>query len=236
MTVIIAFLTVLGAIAAWWLSHQRLAAKPWLEESPAGSIPDSAGVAWPAAKVGVCMFLAVAGSLFAVLISAYSLRMDSADWSSLPGTGLLWVNTWLLVLSSLALQWAVVAVQRSDTARAAVGIGVGGVSALLFLGGQLLVWRQLNAAGFYAESHPASAFFYLITAIHGLHLAGGMLALGRVGARVSMAADGGADKVRLGVELCALYWHFLLVVWLLVCGILVLGPWAEWLYAICFGT
>ncbi len=235
MTVIIAFLTVLGAVAVWWLSRQRLAAKPWLEASPAGSFPDREAVAWPAAKLGLCMFLAVAGSLFAVLISAYSLRMRAADWSSLPGTGLLWINTWLLVLSSLALQWAVVAVQRRDTTRAAAGLGVGGVSALLFLGGQLLVWRQLNAGGFYAESHPASAFFYLITAIHGLHLAGGMLALGRVGARVSMA-DGDAENVRLSVELCALYWHFLLVVWLLVCGILVLGPWAEWLYAICFGT
>ena len=114
-------------------------------------------------------------------------------------------------------------------------MAAGGGCAFVFLVGQLVVWRELTMAGFVAMTSPAAAFFYLLTAIHGLHLAGGLLALGRVGARLwSPEPDPG--KTRLSVELCALYWHFLLFVWLVVFSLLVFGARMEWLLAVCFGT
>ena len=81
--------------------------------------------------------------------------------------------------------------------------------------GQLVAWRQLGAAGYFLATNPANTFFYLLTALHGLHVFGGLVALGRTGERC-----GGGDDVRLSVELCAIYWHFLLVVWLLLFGLL----------------
>ena len=67
-------------------------------------------------------------------------------------------------------------------------------------------------------ANPANSFFYLVTAIHGLHLLGGLVALGRTIAKLWRGAD--LPKLRLSVELCALYWHFLLLVWLVLLGLL----------------
>src|SRR5690606_16320022 len=139
------------------------------------------------------------------LISAYSIRVRSADWAFLPESGLLWFNTGALVVSSIALQSAAGAARRGQMEGLGVGLAAGGASSLVFLAGQLLAWRQLTAAGVFAATSPASAFFYLITAIHGLHLLGGLAGLARVIAR-AWIPDTDATKLRLWIELCALYW------------------------------
>ena len=89
---------------------------------------------------------------------------------------------------------------------------------LVFLGGQLLAWRELSTAGFYAASNPANAAFYLLTAVHGLHLVGGLWVLGRTTFKVWNGFEVGT--VSLSVELCTTYWHYLLLVWLVVFGLL----------------
>ena len=94
------------------------------------------------------------------------------------------------------------------------GLLAGGGSAIAFLLGQYWAWRQMIALGYYAESNPANAFFYLVTAAHGLHLLGGLVAWGRTVAKVWRGEA--LARVRLSVELCAVYWHFLLVVWLVL--------------------
>src|SRR6266508_6488599 len=147
MSAIILFMAGIAAIAGWWLSQQRLAAKPWLEEGPIDNFPGTDAMTWPAAKIGLGVFLAVAGSLFALFISAYSMRMNMVDWRTLPVPGLLWVNTGVLVLSSVALQWAYVAARRDNMDGVIVGLCAGGASAVTFLVGQLLAWQQLRAAG-----------------------------------------------------------------------------------------
>jgi len=156
--------------------------------------------------------------LFALFISAYSMRMNMVDWRALPVPRLLWFNTGVLVTSSIALQWAYMAARRNDIDGVIVGLCAGGASAVTFLVGQLLAWRQLNAAGYFLASNPANSFFYLITAVHGLHLMGGLAALGRTTAKVWRGAE--ATQVRLSTELCAIYWHFLLLVWLVLLGLL----------------
>jgi cytochrome c oxidase subunit 3 len=144
--------------------------------------------------------------------------MNMVDWRALPVPRLLWFNTGVLVMSSIALQWAQMAARRNDMDVALVGLLAGGVSAFLFLVGQLLAWQQLNIAGYFLASNPANSFFYLITAVHGLHLMGGLVALGRTTAKVWHGVA--ATQVRLSVELCAIYWHFLLLVWLVLLGLL----------------
>jgi len=225
MSAIILFMAGIAAIAGWWLSQQRLAAKPWLEE---GVISDVRGESAPA-KIGLGVFLAVVGSLFALFISAYSMRMNMADWRALPVPRLLWFNTGVLVLSSVALQWAHVAARRDDMDGVIVGLCGGAAFAVTFLVGQLLAWRQLNAAGYFLASNPANSFFYLITAAHGLHLMGGLVALGRTTAKVWRGAE--MTRVRLSVELCAIYWHFLLLIWLVLFGLLT--GWADDFVDIC---
>jgi len=229
VSAIILFIVVIAVIVGWWLSGQRLTAKPWLEEGPIGEFPGTGAMTLPAAKIGLGVFLAVAGALFTLIISAYSMRMNMADWRALPVPKLLWFNTGVLVLSSLALQWAHLAARRNDLEGVIVGMLAGGVSALVFLVGQLLAWQQLRVAGYFVASNPANSFFYLITAVHGLHLMGGLVALGRTTSKVWRGAK--AAEVQLSVELCAIYWHFLLLVWLVLLGLLT--GWTDSFVDIC---
>jgi cytochrome c oxidase subunit III len=144
MASILIFLSGLAVIAAWWLARQGLASKPWLEQ---GALPPEASPSSPA-KVGLGVFLAVAGSLFALFISAYAMRMQMPDWRSLPVPNLLWLNTGMLILSSLTLHQAKVAVRRGELDETRLHLLAAGVSALAFLSGQLLAWRQLADGGY----------------------------------------------------------------------------------------
>ena len=218
MSAIILFMAGIAAIAGWWLSQQQLTAKPWLEEGLAADLREQSTSSLPSAKIGLGVFLAVVGSLFALFISAYSMRMNMVDWRALPMPRLLWFNTAVLILSSVALQGAYIAARRSNIDGVIVGLCAGGASAVTFLIGQLLAWRELSAEGYFLASNPANSFFYLITAVHGLHLMGGLVALGRVTAKVWHGVA--VTQLRLSVELCAIYWHFLLLVWLVLLGLL----------------
>ncbi len=230
MGAIILFLAVVAVIAALWLSRQRLTSKPWLEEGPIGEVAGTGAVSTPAAAVGLGVFLVVIGALFALLISAYSMRMTMTDWRALPVPNLLWFNTGLLIASSAALQLARMAAGRRRVDDLKLGVMAGGGFALLFLLGQILAWRQLYAAGYFVASNPANAFFYLLAAIHGLHLSGGLVALGRTARKVWRGSER-YERVHLSVGLCAAYWHFLLFVWLVVMALLM--GWADDFVGLC---
>lgn len=222
MGVIILFLAVLGVIIAWWLSQQRLMSKPWLEAGPIGDVPGTGASPFPAAKIGLGVFIAVAGALFALFVSAYAMRMQLGDWRPLPAPALLWLNTLVLVLSSVALQWAQAAARRGRMEGVKAGLLAAGATSLVFLVGQTLAWIQLTGEGYVLSSNPANAFFYVLTAAHALHVFGGLVALGRTADTVWRGAR--MDQVRLRVELCAIYWHFLLFVWLVLFGLLLIEP------------
>ncbi len=137
----------------------------------------------PAAKVGLGVFLAVVGCLFALFISAYFMRMELSDWRAMPVPALLWMNTGVLVLSSVALQCALVGARRRQLDTVRLGLVTGGVTAVAFLVGQFVAWRELMADGYFVAANPANSFFYLITGMHGLHIIGGLVALAVTTAR-----------------------------------------------------
>jgi cytochrome c oxidase subunit III len=216
MTITLILMGLLMATFAGWLFSRSIHVRPWVAET--GPPPVRIPAAATAPRVGLAAFLAVVTSVFALSISAYLMRMEmGGDWRSLPVPGLLWANTVLLVLASLALQVAWWAARDARSALLHRALAAGGLLTLAFVIGQGVVWQRLASAGFYLAENPANAFFYLLTGLHAAHLLGGLLAWARV---VSRARDG-VDSARLcaGVELCALYWHFLLLVWALVFGL-----------------
>jgi cytochrome c oxidase subunit 3 len=181
------------------------------------------------ARTGLWVFLAVATSFFTLFVAAYFIRMYPhlaqgaalRDWRPVPEPAILWLNTGLLMAGSLGLQLARVAMGRNQFGRAAAGMWAGGVCALAFLAGQWLAWGQLQAAGYFAAGNPANAFFYVLTALHGLHVLGGLFVWTRAISRLTLG-QAALVRTRLSVELCTVYWHFLLVVWLVLFALLLL--------------
>ena len=191
---------------------KTLATKPWLTGDITGTVPVNVDVFdLPRQKVGLRVFFAVATSLFLLFIVGYRMRMVYEDWVPLQEPMQLWVNTGFLVLASVALQWAKSAAARGNEAVTRNAFFVGGVFSLGFIAGQLLVWQQLSHTGHFVSSNPASSFFYLLTAVHGAHILGGLVAWVRTLLR--MRANVPFADVRMAVDLCAVYWHYLLVVW-----------------------
>ncbi|TPK38091.1 cytochrome c oxidase subunit 3 [Mesorhizobium sp. B2-5-3] len=231
MSVILVFMLVIAGFAGWWLSHQRLMTKPWLEQGMAGDFVGMEGSALPTAKIGLGVFLAVVGCLFALITSAYFMRMALSDWQALPLPRLLWFNTGMLVLSSIALQCASLAARKGQMDMVRLGLATAGFTALSFLIGQFMAWRELSADGYFLASNPANSFFYLLTGMHGLHILGGLVGLGRTTAGAWNGAR--PARLRLSVELCAMYWHFLLFVWLAIFALL--AGWAATFIDICRG-
>jgi cytochrome c oxidase subunit 3 len=194
----------------------KITEMPWLAStSPSVNVPMTST---PAKKVGLRFFLAVVTSMFFLFVAAYIIRMDYGDWRPLQDSSMLWVNTLLLVAGSIAFQLArnaAEADQRQSTTRY---LATAGVLTLMFLGGQIWVWLQINATALGSMSNPASAFFLLLTSVHGLHLLGGLYVWLKTLTRIALGHS--TLAVKLSVELCSVYWHFLLLVWLVVFALL----------------
>jgi cytochrome c oxidase subunit 3 len=183
----------------------------------------------PSAAVGLRLYFGVATVMFLLIAMIFVMRMgghgvstgQQPDWKPLSWPQLLWFNTAVLVLSSAAWEWARAARRRGQLESLRAGLVAAGVLALGFVAGQLIVWRQLVDAGCGITATTMSAFFYLITGLHGLHVLGGLTVWGRTTAKA--LGGGAAAQVATAVDLCALYWHFLLLVWLAMFGLLLMN-------------
>ena len=163
-----------------------------------------------AASIGVWVFMGVVTALFSLFAMAYVMRMNSSDAVTLALPWQLWVSTALLVAGSVTLQRASAAARRAHVDRARELLLAGGLCAIAFLCAQLWAWSAMLGAQVMPAGNPAGSFFYLLTAMHGLHVAGGLLAWAWVMRTFRRKrADGGWR-----IALCARYWHFMLVVWL----------------------
>jgi cytochrome c oxidase subunit 3 len=169
------------------------------------------GLAADPARLGLWLFLGTVTMLFIGFTSAYMVRRGMGDWRPLAAPALLWWNTAAIVASSAALEVARRRLRRWAAAGAIPWVAATGALGALFAVGQVAAWRVLAARGFYLESNPHNAFFYVLTGTHLVHLAGGLVWLGVVLARVRrLAYVPGED----GLGLFATYWHFLAGLWI----------------------
>jgi cytochrome c oxidase subunit 3 len=221
LSLTVAYFALATGIVVWLILVRKLSTKSW-EAVPASSadIEGELGPHWPAQRVGLWIFLAVITSLFGLFVSAYYMRLSghhgsgpATDWVSLSEPPVLWLNTLLLIAASVAMQAARKSVQGGNVAGSFKTLLLGGLLTLAFLGGQFYAWALVRNSEFFSPLNPAVAFFYLLTAVHGLHLLGGLYVWGRTLARMRQDNVEVID-VRLSVELCSVYWHFLLLVWL----------------------
>jgi len=139
---------------------RQLAEKPWQVQTADGSVSNE-GSAFPIHRRAVAMyvFLAIVGVLFFLIVAAYHMRIVfSTDWVALPEPTLLWVNTCVLVVCSLAFQRARSTIRRDLIDRARFAFLLAGVLTLVFLAGQMIVWKQLVGMGYFVSTSPANSF------------------------------------------------------------------------------
>lgn len=181
------------------------------------------GSSFPISKgqLGVWILLTAIVMLFAGLSSAYIVLRGVPTWQNIELPWMLWPNTAVLLLSSVAIDISRRAARRNDLQSMKRWLAVGGVLGLAFLVGQLAAWRQLVNAGVYVPSTLQSGFFYILTGLHGLHLLGGVFALGYVFSKALKDRITAFDYEPL--KLCALYWHVMDALWIYLFLLLLLS-------------
>ncbi|GJM12002.1 MAG: cytochrome-c oxidase [Pseudohongiella sp.] len=197
---------------------RTLTEKPWERKGVIGGLDPEGAFESPPERVALGFFLTIATVIFSMFGVSYIIRMSLPDWEPVAAPMQLWLNTALLVISSILFQWArniANAENKKNLMTAFVG---GGVFALLFIAGQMLTWEGLQAQGLYVASNPANSFFYLLTGLHVAHLLGGLWVWSKSSIRLLSGSE--PEDVRLSIELCTLYWHFLLIVWLVIFAVL----------------
>jgi cytochrome c oxidase subunit III len=228
MNIWVAFGVLTIGVIIWFLLIRRLNTRSWERHGSSVHVRSARGdigeVHVPPARIALWVFLAVITSLFGLFISAYFIRMGHGhgadhgvitDWHAVSKPPILWFNTALLVLSSVAMQMARGALKSNSRTRVSGYLFAGGVFAILFIAGQLIGWQQLHASGYGLTQGPAGAFFYVLTGVHGLHLLGGLIVWLKTVIRMRKREVELID-VRLSIELCTVYWHYLLLVWLVM--------------------
>jgi cytochrome c oxidase subunit 3 len=158
---------------------------------------------------------------FMALASAFLVRRGtSGDWIPVHLPAVLWLNTIALVASSLTLERARRSLSRLNLSGFRKLWTVTTALGALFLIGQLVAWRQLVAQGVFMASNPASSFFYIFTAAHGLHLLGGVGALLYV---LGRKFDNARIALPTAAEIASYYWHFMDGLWVFLLVLLYLG-------------
>jgi cytochrome c oxidase subunit III len=165
--------------------------------------------------------LAAIVMFFMAMASSYIVRRGlGTDWQRTPIPPVLWFNTAVLLTSSVTI--IVARKKLASGEREAfqslwwVTTGLG----MLFLAGQIVAWRQLAAAGMLLATNPSSSFFYVLTAAHGAHLAGGIFALFYVAFRPWKKSRISQETA---AELASIYWHFMDGLWIFLLALLTLG-------------
>ncbi len=159
------------------------------------ALPEQAPLRPRAGDVMCITLIGVVAMLFAGFTAAYFIRRPSVDWVPVTLPAWTWLGTGVLFVSSGLLEWA----RRSASRNMFMGsIALG----FVFLGAQALAWQELSAAGVYMPTSAHGSFFFMLSAVHAVHLVGGLVALLYVAAR------------RSEMRWVAGYWHFMGLIWL----------------------
>ena len=166
-------------------------------------------------RLGLWMFLATVAMLFAAFTSAYLVRRGSGDWAPVSLPPVLWLNTLVLAVSSVALEVGHAWGLARRWARASGTLGVAGGLGLAFLYGQLVAWRTLMDDGVFLYDTPHASFLYMLTGAHAVHVLAALVVLSMAAVQ-TWSGLGRRDPSawRLTLDASRTFWHFLLGVWI----------------------
>jgi cytochrome c oxidase subunit 3 len=160
-------------------------------------------------RFGVLAFLGTVSMMFIGFTSAYIVRRTGADWQPMAAPPLLWLNTAVLLASSVTLERSR-SLARAGTGAASAWLLATGALGAAFVAGQYGLWQTLSEQGVYLSSNPHNSFFYMLTGLHIVHLLGGLGWFARTLFRSGQRPAGATTDV---ARLFAIYWHFLGGLW-----------------------
>ncbi|MEX0812420.1 MAG: cytochrome c oxidase subunit 3 [Chitinophagales bacterium] len=173
-------------------------------------------------KFALYVGIAVMSMSIAGLTSAYIVRKGAGNWVEFAMPDAFVISAALILLSSLTLHLAVKAFRKENITAYRALLGLTVLLALSFAGSQWMGWQKLQEMGIYIAGNPSGSFVYVISFVHMAHLAVGLLFL--IGTLVrAFVSFGNPAKVliynthpdkRLRLELLAIYWHFVDLLWL----------------------
>jgi cytochrome c oxidase subunit 3 len=178
-----------------------------------------------AGRLGMKILVLALSMLFGASILGYLvIRSRAPAWPPpgmprLPGT--LWISTLIIVVSSVTMQWAVRTARADRPRRLRAAMLATTVLAVAFLVSQTLNWFTLAAGSLTAATNLYGFTFYVLTGLHAAHVIGGVIPLAVVTSRSWQGRY--SATFHPGVEYCAIYWHFLAVVWLVMFALLELA-------------
>ena len=153
--------------------------------------------------------------LFAGLTSAYIVRADNGNWLVFQLPGITILSTAIIISSSLTMLLAQLAIKKNNYRLTSLALLITLVLGIAFFFTQYEGWKQLTSQGIYfigKYSNASGSFLYLIALVHLAHMLGGILAL--LVSFVKSLFKRYSSNNYLGLELTAIYWHFLDFLWL----------------------
>jgi cytochrome c oxidase subunit 3 len=181
-----------------------------------GELPVALDYAPPPSSTAIWVVLFAITMMFAAFSSALFVRKGSSlDWRTFTLPSILYLNTLLLIASSVTLEVsrrriaAFMGGQRSQAESPARWLYITLFLGLLFVVGQYVAWLRLRAEGLYLATNPSSSFFYVLTATHALHVLGGLGGVVHVIRKLSKST-----LRRSTLDATVRYWHFMGGLWL----------------------
>lgn len=162
-------------------------------------------------KFAMWLFMGSVLMLFAAFTSAYMVRQAEGNWLYFELPSLFTVSTVVIVLSSITMQWAYFAARGNQLATVRLLLTATFAGGLAFMVLQLLGWQQLVGNSVHFVGNPSGSFLYVITGMHGLHIASALVYLAIVWSASLKITRYAGDLAQM--EMCTTYWHFLGVLW-----------------------
>lgn len=163
-------------------------------------------------KFAMWLFIGSVVMLFAALTSAYIVRQAEGNWLLFELPGLFTTSTIVILLSSVAMQWAFWSAKKDNLEMVKIMVTVTSVLGLAFLVLQFEGWKELVAKQVYLVGNPSGSFLYIITGLHGLHLISAVIFLLIILVATFRYKVHSRNLTKM--EMCTTYWHFLGGLWL----------------------
>ncbi len=194
-----------------------LTEKPW-EKDQAAVDSYHQGKAFNLSKEtsAVIVIFGVSSVLFSFIFMGYLYTIPpEQDTRFLLKPNLLWVNTLVLFYVAYYFNKITSDLKKNNLTKIKRNLIIVGALSYIFLFGQIYFWYQLMKDGKFVSTNTYFSSFYFFTALHGLHLLGGLFFLGKVSSKILKLKEEEIIKQKKSIDALSLYWRFLLIVWLM---------------------